>query len=88
MSSTYLKYIELFLSQYMNLGPSLFLLSYMFGSHTSMSNDSTGEVLNAPAYILLPSLFMLSSFLSLPLETIQLATIIHLRSTYSTEQSF
>ena len=43
--------------------PSLFLLSSLVGSHASACNNSTGNVLNVPVYIFIPSLCMLSSSL-------------------------
>ena len=55
--------VELLISLYRNLSPSLFLLSSMVESHASACNDSIGDVLNAPVYILIPSLCMLSNFL-------------------------
>ena len=50
-------------SIYTKIRPSSFLLSCSSGSYASTWNDSTGDVLKAPVYILIPSLCMLTSFL-------------------------
>ena len=58
-------YVMLLFSLYTNLSSSSFLLSSLFGSHVSAYSDSTGYVLKAPLYILIPSLCMLSICFSL-----------------------
>ena len=58
-------YVDLLLSIYRNVSLSSFLLSSVIGSQTSACNYSTGDVLNAPLYVLISSLCMLSSFYSL-----------------------
>ena len=59
-------YVELLLSLYRNLSLSLFFLSSIVESHASACNNSTGDILNVPVYILIPFLYMLLSFLTFP----------------------
>ena len=63
-------YEVLLLNLYRNLGPSLFLLSSIGESFVSTCRASTSEVLKAPVYILMPSLYMLSSFFNLSAEAV------------------
>ena len=63
-------YEVLLFSLYRNLSLSSFLLSYRCGSFTSTCRTYTGEVLKAPAHILMPSLSMQSRFFQLPAETV------------------
>ena len=55
-------YEVLLFSLYRNLSPSSFLLSSRGWSFASTCRASTGKVLKAPVYILMPSLCMLTSF--------------------------
>ena len=63
-------YEMLLFNLYKNLSPSSFFLSSRGGSFTSTCSVFTGEVLKAPVYIIMHSLYMLSSFFNLPAEAV------------------
>ena len=56
-------YIWSCFSDYRNLGPSSFFFSSIVGSHASVCNYFTSNILNLPLYMLILSLCILSSFL-------------------------